>query len=110
MPTPEDFSSKDERGSLIEELRTATLVDGSAVRLTPLTGGVSSEIFLVEDGSRRFAVKRALARLRVKDDWFADVGRNRVEQQFLGYAGGVAPEAVPKVLHLSLIHISEPTR
>ena len=85
--------------SLIAELRTAHLVVGASVRLTPLAGGVSSEIFLVEDGSRRFAVKRALAKLRVKDDWFADVGRNRVEQQFLAYAGRVAPESVPRVLH-----------
>ena len=84
---------------LISELRAAGLVSGVAVRLTPLAGGVSSEIFLVGDGSRRFVVKRALAKLRVKDEWFADVGRNRVEQEFFAYAARVVPEAVPRLLH-----------
>jgi len=64
----------------------------------PLTGGVSSEILLVQDDSERFVVKRALARLRVADEWYADTSRNRYEADFLEYAGRIAPDAVPQVL------------
>jgi len=64
-----------------------------------LTGGVSSDIFLVEDAGSRFVVKRALPKLRVKDDWFADTSRNRVEQACLAYAVRTAPDSVPRLLH-----------
>jgi molybdopterin-guanine dinucleotide biosynthesis protein A/aminoglycoside phosphotransferase (APT) family kinase protein len=84
---------------LLPALRAAGLVDGPAPRLTPLGGGVSSDIFLVEDGPARFVVKRALARLRVRDEWRADVGRNRVEQDYLAYAAAAVPGAVPRILH-----------
>ena len=44
-------------------------------------------------------VKQALAKLKVADDWFADVSRNRVECQALEYCAGVMPTAVPRLLH-----------
>jgi aminoglycoside phosphotransferase (APT) family kinase protein len=84
---------------LLDALRAAGLLAGEAVRATPLGGGVSSEILLVEDCARRFVVKRALPKLRVRDDWFADVGRNRAEQDFFAYAAPVIPGAVPRILH-----------
>lgn len=83
--------------SLITPLRSAGLATAAA-RLRPLPGGVSSDIVLVEDGSRRFVVKRALAKLKVKDDWFADTARNHVERAYFDYATGVIPHAVPRVL------------
>jgi molybdopterin-guanine dinucleotide biosynthesis protein A/aminoglycoside phosphotransferase (APT) family kinase protein len=86
---------------LAGRLRAAGLIRSAALRLTPMAGGVSSDIWLVEDEGRRFVVKRALAKLRVRDDWRADVGRNRTEQDYFDYAGRVAPEAVPRVLHAS---------
>ena len=49
---------------------------GEAVRLSPLSGGVSSDIVKVEAGDRIFVVKRALAKLRVADDWQAPTSRN----------------------------------
>ena len=63
----------------------------------PLTGGVSSDVFLVEDGERRFVVKQALPKLKVKDLWQADVSRNRTEYEYLEYAGRILPESVPRV-------------
>ena len=66
--------------------------------LTPLTGGVSSDIYRVEDGDRRFVVKRALPQLKVEDDWFADVSRNQFELAYLETVGEFLPDAVPKVL------------
>lgn len=85
-------------GQLLELLRRTGVVTGSSPRLTPLSGGVSSEIYLVEDGGRKFVLKRALAKLRVREDWFADVSRNRAEQVYLRYVGSFLPEAVPRIL------------
>lgn len=59
---------------------------------------MSSEILLIEDGSDRFVVKRALPRLRVADEWRADTSRNQYEADYLEYAGGIVPAAVPRVL------------
>ncbi len=83
---------------LIVQLRSAGLIGSDDVRLSPLTGGVSSDIWLVESAVGRCVVKSALARLRVRDEWFADVSRNGVEQAYLSYAAGVVPGAVPRVL------------
>ncbi len=69
-----------------------------AARLTPLVGGVSSDIWLVEDGPHRFVVKRARPRLRVRDEWRADVGRNTIEHRFFERVGAWLPGAVPRVL------------
>jgi aminoglycoside phosphotransferase (APT) family kinase protein len=80
--------------------REGTVRHGEA-RLTPLTGGVSSEIYLVEDGAERFVVKRALAKLKVQADWFADVNRNRYEWEFIRYVAGFLPAAVPALRHCS---------
>jgi hypothetical protein len=82
----------------VKALRRAGLVQSATPRLEALTGGVSSEIILVEDGGQRFVVKRALAKLRVRDDWFADTGRSGVEQSYLRVVGALLPSCVPRVL------------
>lgn len=79
-------------------LRELGLTTSASPKLTPLTGGVSCEIYLVEDGGRRFVVKRALAKLKVAADWFADVSRNHTEQACLRYIAGFRPDAVPAIL------------
>jgi aminoglycoside phosphotransferase (APT) family kinase protein len=65
---------------------------------TRLTGGVSSDIWKVTSGGRTFCVKRAMAKLAVKDDWFAPVERNRYERLWYATAGERVPGAAPKVL------------
>lgn len=82
---------------LLPHLQAAGLTSG-AVRVTPLTGGVSSDIVLVESDRGKIVVKAALEKLRVKDDWFADVSRNRVEQSFFEYAAPIIPDSVPRIL------------
>jgi aminoglycoside phosphotransferase (APT) family kinase protein len=87
----------------------ATLRDDGHVRCTdariePLRGGVSSEIYLVHDGAEKFVVKRALAKLKVKDDWFADTVRNTTECNYLECVGRIRPGIVPR------IHFAEPTK
>ncbi len=84
--------------ALLLQLRAAGLVTSDSPRLEPLTGGVSSEIFLVTDDARRFVVKRALAKLNVPDDWFADTTRNAVEHTFFADAFAIIPESVPRLL------------
>lgn len=83
---------------LLPRLQSAGLIDGTDFRVTPLTGGVSSDIVLVESSMQRLVVKEALDKLRVKDDWFVDVSRNRVEQSFFEYAAPLMPAAVPRIL------------
>jgi aminoglycoside phosphotransferase (APT) family kinase protein len=83
---------------LLSQLREAGLVSTPAPEVAPLSGGVSCDIFLVKDGGRRFVVKRALPKLRVKDDWFADVSRNLTEQDWFEYARAIVPESVPRIL------------
>ena len=75
------------------------LVSGPGrARFIPLTGGVSSDIWLVEEGERRFCVKRALAKLRVKADWRVPVERNAYEAEWLNGAARLAPGSAPRIL------------
>ncbi|HEY4372085.1 MAG TPA: aminoglycoside phosphotransferase family protein [Burkholderiales bacterium] len=77
----------------------AGLVDPGAVPvIEPLTGGVSSDIVLVQSGDRRFCVKRALAKLKVAADWRAPVERNRSEADWFAVVGAVLPQAVPRII------------
>jgi aminoglycoside phosphotransferase (APT) family kinase protein len=88
-----------ETGDLIEALRRMGLVKaGESVRLTPLTGGVSSDISLVEADGRRFCVKRALPRLKVAALWEAPIKRNAAEAAYMRAVAHWLPRAVPRVL------------
>ncbi|MGW9330367.1 phosphotransferase [Bosea sp. NPDC055594] len=66
--------------------------------MTPLTGGVASDIWKVESDGRVFVVKKALAQLRVAQTWLAPVSRNASEVDWLREAGRIAPGAVPEIL------------
>jgi aminoglycoside phosphotransferase (APT) family kinase protein len=80
-------------------LREAGLtLEGDTVDWTPLSGGVSSEIWRVDSGGSCFCVKRALARLRVADHWEAPLNRNLFEWEYLKTVDGVAPGRVPRPL------------
>lgn len=94
MPPPPDHD-------LLPKLRAAGLLAGSEnADLVPLSGGVSSDILLVRPAtSRAFVVKRALPKLKVKDDWFADPARNRAEQDWFSYVARLLPASVPQLWH-----------
>jgi 5-methylthioribose kinase len=72
--------------------------DGERLVCEALSGGVSSDIWRVEVGNRRYCLKRALPRLRVAQLWEAPVERNRYEWQWIEVAGGICPEAVPRLV------------
>ncbi len=67
------------------------------IRLTPLTGGVSSDIVLVETEQGRFCVKFALPKLKVAADWQVPVSRNAAEYDWLSYVAGINPAWVPQL-------------
>ena len=71
---------------------------GDAPRFTALTGGVSSDIWLVETGGARLCVKRACARLRVAADWRVPTGRSAFEARWFARVGSAAPGLVPRLL------------
>jgi aminoglycoside phosphotransferase (APT) family kinase protein len=79
-------------------LRHKLMEPGEDVILRPLTGGVSSDLWQVSLPGRTLCVKGALARLKVAHEWLAPLSRNRVEYDWLQFAGTVAPTQVPRVL------------
>jgi 5-methylthioribose kinase len=86
--------------ALEEFLRRAGL--GVPLRVQPLSGGVSSDIWRVDlahgETAGPICVKRALPRLRVSQLWEAPVMRNRYERQWLQTAGSIVPSSAPRVL------------
>lgn len=79
--------------------RSGLAAAGVSRRWTPLTGGVSSDIWRVDiDDRRTLCVKRALAQLKVAADWKAPVSRNAFEWAWIRFASQVLPDAVPEPL------------
>jgi len=95
-PVPEDHEVYREIRDALA--RMALVSTHSQIRLMPLAGGVSSDIWRVETPTATFCVKRALARLKVAADWRAPVSRNRHEVAWFRTVGAIAPEAVPGIL------------
>jgi 5-methylthioribose kinase len=79
-------------------LGTGLATSTSEICLTPLTGGVASDIWKVETSSRTFVVKKALSRLRVAQEWNVPVSRNASEADWMIVAASSMPNAVPQIL------------
>ncbi len=84
---------------IIAQLKNVGLIRGSEFEFKSLSGGVSSDIWIVSDRNNRLIVKRARKKLMVDDDWYADTGRNRIEREFANYIHRILPGSVPAVLH-----------
>lgn len=91
--TPPDFTARCQR--LLVELDLCAPDD--ALTITPLTGGVASDIALVQTPTARYCVKFALAQLKVAAEWRAPVHRNAAEYRWLMAASQVAPTCVPRL-------------
>jgi aminoglycoside phosphotransferase (APT) family kinase protein len=74
------------------------LCGGESATCRPLSGGVSSDLWRVDLPGRTICVKRALARLRVADEWHAPLSRNAAEYAWLSFAGRHCPANVPRLL------------
>jgi aminoglycoside phosphotransferase (APT) family kinase protein len=66
--------------------------------VTPLTGGVSSDIVRVDLAGGPICIKRALPRLKVQAEWHAPVERSRFEFEWMKVAAAIVPDAVPRTL------------
>lgn len=91
---PEDLRTRCEQ--LADELGLADRAEITDV--TPLTGGVASDIAVVTAGESRFCIKFALPKLKVAEDWRAPVHRNRAEYAWLSTAAGIVPRSAVKML------------
>ena len=80
---------------LLTELKLIT--GEQTIRVEPLTGGVASDIALVEVDHRKWCVKFALPKLKVEADWFAPVHRNAAEYAWLTVASKVSPKDALKL-------------
>jgi aminoglycoside phosphotransferase (APT) family kinase protein len=78
--------------------RCGLLAAGECARAEALTGGVSSDIWRVDLPQGAVCIKRALANLKVAQEWRAPVSRNAYEVAWMQAAARLVPEAVPKVL------------
>ena len=94
--------------STLFENRCKNLVAGlglgsvdDVVAIMPLTGGVSSDIALVDMGERKVCVKFALEKLKVAEDWYAPVERNHAEYNWLLFAASIVPGTTPALLGYS---------
>ena len=73
-------------------------IDQQNIVFTPLTGGVSSDIWRVDiPGRPSLCVKRALAQLKVEAEWFAPVSRNAFEVAWYSAATELVPGCTPRV-------------
>ena len=91
---PKDQASQD----MLRQMVEAGHVRDLGAKLVSLSGGVSSDIYRVEDGEHIFVVKRALPKLRVQEDWRADVSRNRFELAYIRQVAEFLPQSVPRIL------------
>ena len=73
------------------------LPKGASCIATALTGGVASDIAKVSVNDKVYCVKFALAKLRVKADWFAPVERNLAEYRWLQTVSAIAPSSSVKL-------------
>ena len=69
--------------------------------IEPLTGGVASDVVLVQTNQQKYCVKFALPKMRVEADWFAPIYRNLSEYEWLKLAEKIIPDNTPKMFGFS---------
>ncbi|MFZ4805664.1 MAG: phosphotransferase family protein [Hyphomicrobiaceae bacterium] len=83
---------------VLAALRRLHLIDAAEQpALIPLSGGVSSDIWRVDAARGIWCIKRALAKLKVQQDWRAPVSRSRNEYDWIATAGRIVPQAAPEL-------------
>jgi aminoglycoside phosphotransferase (APT) family kinase protein len=97
-PAPQMSTPTPDPEMLAALARLGLVAKGETAACEPLTGGVSSDIWKITTLTRTFCVKRALARLKVAQEWHAPVARSRAEYDWLAEAAHHAPTAVPKLM------------
>jgi len=105
--------SKDD--DIVAALRSLGMVaDGASPWLTRLPGGVSSDVYRVDQLAGPVCVKKVLPKLNVSADWRAPVERVHSEAAWFRFAGLIVPGFVPTVLaedltsHLFVMNYFDP--
>jgi aminoglycoside phosphotransferase (APT) family kinase protein len=78
--------------------RMSLLSRGASFSMTPLTGGVSSRILLIQAEGQSFCFKQAMPKLNVSADWYAPIERNRAEVAWINAANAILPGIAPQIL------------
>jgi aminoglycoside phosphotransferase (APT) family kinase protein len=96
LPAPADFAGH--FTDFIAALHRMGLIRADETpAIHPLAGGVSSDIVRADLAAGPVCIKRALPKLKVAADWQAPVERSRFEVEWMRVAGGIVPEAVPRI-------------
>ena len=98
-PKPED---KDMLAASLH--RMGLTAGGDDFSATPLSGGVSCDVWHVKTAGREMIVKRALPRLRVDAEWKAPVERAGTEADWFNLVAEFDPRIVPEVLSEDRAH------
>ena len=78
-------------------LRAGLIAAGDVAEITPLSGGVSCDVFRVETPTATYCAKRALPRLRVATVWEVPMRRSHYEVEWLAVARAAGLN-VPRVV------------
>jgi len=85
-------------GLLDRLVQRGVIPPDAEVTVEPFVGGVSAEVLALSFGDRRLVVKRALARLRVAQEWLSSPGRVLVEADAMRFAHRIRPDNVPEII------------
>ena len=86
--------------------RKKLLADEGPIRVQTLSDGLKNRIYYVEAANQAWIVKQAHSRVQIKERWWVDRRRIFAEKSCIErLAQFLAPETLPEVLLLSLIHI-----
>lgn len=83
--------------------RAGLAAPDAPLAMSPLSGGVSSDIWRVDLDGRSVCVKRALPKLKVEADWRAPLERSAFEAAWFEVARALVPELAPPLLHYDRI-------
>lgn len=78
--------------------RMGLVAASDVVSAEPLSGGVSSDIWLVRTADAALVLKRPRQRLKVESDWRAPLDRGASEAAWLEYVSSALPGSCPRVL------------
>jgi hypothetical protein len=88
-----------DKDALSAMLRRLNMIERDEVpSVSPLTGGVSSNIVRVDTKLGSFCLKQALPMLKVEKEWLAPVERVFVEIAWLRTAAAIAPRNIPRII------------